>query len=71
MTKKKSHNDLIKQMELESHTYDPNEIKKLEDTENPLQDNNHQCFLLKKFLDSHSWLNREDLQNYLNWFCFD
>jgi transposase-like protein len=66
--KEKSHNDLVDLLELESITYDSNEIKKLEDKANPLYEINHKCFLLKKFLNSHSGFNRENLQDYLNLF---
>lgn len=31
---------------------------------------NRNCFFLKKFLNSHSGFDREELQNYLNLFAF-
>lgn len=68
--KEKAHKDLVKLLELESNTYDSNELKKLEDKDNPLYEINHKCFLLKKFLNSHSGFNRDNLQDYLNLFCF-
>jgi transposase-like protein len=68
--KEKAHKDLVRLLELESHSYDSNELKKLEDKDNPLHEINHKCFLLKKFLNSHSGFDRDDLQNYLNLFCF-
>jgi transposase-like protein len=66
----KSHNVLIESMELESKSYNSKELKKLKDEDNPLREINHKCFLLKKFLNSHSGFNRDDFQDYLNLFCF-
>ena len=45
-------------------------MKKLDDKNNPLQPINHICDLLRKFLNSHSGFDRDNLQDYLNLFCF-
>lgn len=43
---------------------------KQQDGDYPLSDVNILCYLLKKFLNSHSRFDRRDLQNYLNLFSF-
>lgn len=68
--REKSHNILIKTLNLTEDSYNANEIKKLKDKENPLNEINKQCYLLKRFLRSHSGFNRNDIQNYINLFCF-
>lgn len=45
-------------------------LKLKEDKENPLRPINHQCDLIRQFLNSHSGFDREDLQDYLNLYCF-
>lgn len=40
----------------------------IHDKDNPLKDVNNLCYLLKKFLDSHSRFEIKDLRNYLNLF---
>ena len=42
----------------------------MHDKDNPLRDVNNLCYLLKKFLNSHSGFDRRDLQNYINLFSF-
>lgn len=44
--------------------------KKQEDKNNLLRPINHQCNLLRQFLNTHSGFNRDDLQDYLNLYCF-
>lgn len=68
--KEKSHKILVKELNLTEEVYDSKEIKKLEGEKNPLYEINQKCFMLKKFLDSHSGFNREDIQDYINLFCF-
>lgn len=66
----KSHQDLVDELNLLSVSYNSNDLKKLEDKDNPLRKINHQCDLLKQFLNAHSGFDREDLQDYLNLYCF-
>lgn len=68
--KEKSHKILVEKLQLRDESYNSHEIKKLPDKENPLYEINHQCYLLKKFLNAHSGFDRDDLQNYINLFCF-
>ena len=55
---------------MKEQVYDSNEIKKMSDKDNPLQELNHQCYLLKRFLRAHSGFDRDDLSDYVNLFCF-
>lgn len=66
----KSHNILINELNLKNLAYNSAELKGLEDKDNPLRKINHQCDLLKQFLNAHSGFDREDLQDYLNLYCF-
>ena len=66
----KSHNALINELNLKSIAYNSEELKELEDKDNPLRKINHQCDLLKQFLNAHSGFDRDDLQDYLNLYCF-
>lgn len=66
----KSHNILIEKLNLKDKSYNSNDLKKLDDKDNPLRKINHQCDLLKQFLNAHSGFDREDLQDYLNLYCF-
>ena len=68
--KEHSHSVLIKELNLKDESYDSKYLSKLDDKDNPLSEVNNLCFLLKKFLNSHSSFNRKDLQNYLNLFSF-
>ena len=68
--KEKSHNGLISKLSLNNEAYKSTELKKLKDKNNPLNKVNKQCDLLKKFLNSHSGFNRENIQDYINLFCF-
>ncbi len=66
----KSHKVLIDELNLTDESYNSNDLKKLDDKNNPLQPINHICDLLRKFLNSHSGFDRDNLQDYLNLFCF-
>ena len=68
--KEKSHIILVKKLKLKEEIYDSNEIKKLEDKNNPLNEINQICNRLKQFLNAHSGFDRENLQDYINLFCF-
>ena len=62
------HNKLVRELGLVSEAYNSKEICKLPDQQNPLQEVNRLCFLLKLFLNSHSGFDRDDLEGYLNLF---
>ena len=66
----KSHKVLVNKLKLIDKSYKSKKLKNLTDKENPLDKINNQCDLLKKFLYSHSGFDRDDLQNYLSFFCF-
>lgn len=66
----KSHNILVEELNLKSITYNSKDLKGVEDKDNPLRKINHQCDLLKQFLNAHSGFDREDLQDYLNLYSF-
>lgn len=66
----KAHSILIKKLFLNSVAYNSQDLKGIPDKENPLNPINKQCFLIKQFLNSHSGFNRDDLQDYLNLYCF-
>ena len=66
----KSHNKLVNDLYLIDKSYNSLYLKTLDDKENPLRPINHQCDLIRQFLNSHSGFNRNDLQNYLNLYCF-
>lgn len=62
----KTHSVLVNRLNLTEEKFNSNEIKKLEDSKNPLYPVNHACFLVRRFLDSHSGFNRDELQGYLD-----
>lgn len=66
----KAHTDLVKELNLKSESYNSSYLKTLDDNENPLRPINHQCDLIRQFLNAHSGFDREDLQDYLNLYCF-
>ena len=68
--KEATHRKLIKELSLKSVCYSSSELKKLADSENPLNPVNRTHNLLKMFLNAHSGFNREDLQGYLNLYSF-
>lgn len=57
-------------MQLKSESYNSIWLKTKNDQENPLRPINHQCDLIRQFLNTHSGFSREDLQGYLNLYCF-
>ncbi len=66
--KDKAHSMLIEQLNLVSEVYDSNELKKLEDKDNPMRRVNEVHARLKNFLYAHSSFDRGSLQGYLNLF---
>lgn len=66
----KSHRKLVKDLKLDDENYSSHYLKNLTDKENPLRPINHQCDLIRQFLNTHSGFDREDLQDYLNLYCF-
>lgn len=66
----KSHKILIDKLKLVDKCYKSTDLKLLKDEDNPLRPINHQCDLLRQFLNAHSGFDRENLQDYLNLYCF-
>lgn len=66
----KSHIKLVEKLKLTDNSYKSSYLKKLDDKENPLRPINHQCDLIRQFLNAHSGFDRSDLQDYLNLYCF-
>ena len=66
----KSHHKLVSDLSLIDENYKSTYLKKLEDKDNPLRPINHQCDLIRQFLNAHSGFDRGDLQDYLNLYCF-
>jgi hypothetical protein len=66
--KEKSHQQLVRELNLTSEVYDSREIKKLDDSDNPLGKVNNLCRLLQLFLRAHSGFMRSEIQSYLNIF---
>lgn len=66
----KSHKKLVKELKLIDESYKSTYLKHLDDKENPLRPINHHCDLLRQFLNTHSGFDRDDLQDYLNLYCF-
>ncbi|MBR2811643.1 MAG: IS1 family transposase [Solobacterium sp.] len=65
-----SHDALISKLSLKAETYRSEDLKKLEDINNPLDPINKIHNLLKIFLDSHSGFLRDHISGYLNLFVF-
>ena len=65
-----SHTELVTELKLTETVYTTEELKGLEDTDNPLDRINNIHALLKLFLDSHSGFLRKDIQGYLDLFAF-
>ncbi len=65
-----SHTELVKELKLTETVYSTDELKGLEDAENPLDRINNVHALLKVFLGSHSGFLRKDMQGYLDLFAF-
>ncbi|MFA6845436.1 MAG: hypothetical protein WCR02_06895 [Sphaerochaetaceae bacterium] len=66
--KEKSHQQLVREMNLTREVYDSREIKKLDDSDNTLGKVNNLCRLLQLFLRTHPGFMRSEIQNYLNIF---
>ena len=64
-----AHNKLVKELSLKSVSYDSKDLKRLPDSDNPLNPVNRVHAILTKFLSSHSGFKRSDLQGYLNLFA--
>jgi transposase-like protein len=64
----KSHRSIVKKLGLSDEAYNSKLLIGLDDRDNPLRDVNHLCFLLKRFLGSHSGFSRDDLDGWLNVF---
>ena len=65
-----AHAKLIRELSLNSIAYASQDLKGLPDKDNPLNPINRVHAILKKFLNTHSSFNRDDLQGYLNLFAF-
>jgi hypothetical protein len=65
-----AHNLLIEKLHLISEEYDSSELKQVPDKENPLARVNEVHARLKKFLQSHSSFDRENMRGYLDLFTF-
>ncbi|NCB71892.1 MAG: hypothetical protein EOM45_08885 [Clostridia bacterium] len=68
--REQAHDPLVEILGLKSLQYDAREIKKLPDSENPLNQVNQYCRLLKLFLKAYSGFIRDDMQDYLNLYFF-
>lgn len=65
-----AHSKINQRLELKEEIHLSSETKGLSVEDNPMDRIKHIQFLLKEFLDSHSGFDRDELQNYLNLFCF-
>ncbi len=65
-----SHRTLVEELGLTSETWSSSELKGVPDKDNPLDPVNEVCAMLKRFLRAHSGFIRDDVQDYLNLFCF-
>ena len=68
--KESAHKKLVRELQLNSISYDSKELKLLGDKDNPLNRVNRIHYLLKAFLYAHTSFNREKIQGYLNLFSF-
>ena len=68
--KESTHKKLVKDLSLKSEEYSSDELKDLEDFENPLDPVNHLHYLIKRFLYEHSGFDRSEIQAYLNLYSF-
>ena len=68
--KENAHRKLVRELKLNSDSYDSRELKRMSDKTNPLNRVNRVHFLLKNFLYAHTSFNRAKLQDYLNLFAF-
>lgn len=65
-----SHSILIEPLNLIDKKYSGSKCKRLPSKDNPLQPINERCSMLKSFLNAHRGFDRNNLQDYLNLFCF-
>lgn len=65
-----SHQKLIDLLNLESEVHLTKDTSSLTNEENPLAPINNQHTLIKYFLRAHSGFNRDNLNDYLNLYCF-
>ena len=63
-----AHDILVSKLELKSERHNSKLLKGVPDELNPLEPVNRICFLLKRFLGSHSGFDRDDLPGYLDLF---
>ena len=63
-----AHDILVSRLGLESEVHNSKLLKGISGELNPLEPVNKMCFLLKRFLASHSGFDRDDLQGYLDLF---
>lgn len=66
----RSHDILVRNLNLNSRSYSSVECKAMDSSKNPLTPINNMCSLLKQFLNAHRGFDRDDLQDYLNLFAF-
>ena len=64
----RSHNVLVRELDLTEEAHNSKLIKTLPDKENPLCEVNELCYLLELFLNSHSGFDRSRLEGYLDLF---
>ena len=65
-----SHSILVDNLGLSEEVHTTKETKSLKDKENPMDPINTQHAMLKRFLRAHPGFNRDDIQDYLNFFSF-
>jgi transposase-like protein len=65
-----SHSELVKILNLKSDAHLAIESKGVDDKDDPLHLVNSYCNRLKSFFSSHSGFSRDNMQDYLNLFCF-
>ncbi len=66
----KAHHKLVKNLKLIDENYKSLWLKTKKDKDNPLRSINHQCDLIRQFLNTYSGFDRDNLQDYLNLYCF-
>ena len=64
----KAHGKLVKRLGLADEQHNSKLLSGMPDKDNPLCDVNSLCYLVKRFLGSHSGFNRGDIDDYLNLF---
>ena len=68
--KEKSHNILISSLNLNSIAYSSEELKGIDDKDNPLDSVNNLHDLAKRFMRQHDSYNRDNLQDWMNLLYF-